>query len=1291
MQALLSLIDTSENAQRAIRLCAARQMAIMHRTHEVILDEAILNEGGFSTDFGGYGSYSRVGVGATFRDRWKISGLDEPRQQVFSRLTVYFNGSDWVRPLQEQIDLVIRCGGLVAEQPESADIVVEGKNSPALTSVPDSALLVNELTFLRALPAVRKPSTGKAPGGKKLSDEAAALWRLLSMRDESSIRQGLILAFGLDSAVEELLIGTEVNAENGELMRNKRFSGSGVAQPFLDAALYGLLSNAAEGSLAGQLRSEIRKVDISLPFLPELTGFDALQELELRLEDDFNASNLQDLGRLPCLKSLSILPKKDEYGHWGSSPVLSSLDGLDAPVLEKISVVKTSLKDCNALSDCGQLKSVDFSLNRELSDIDGLAACADSLTDLVLRDCEGVSTLDPVANATQLKRVDLCGSGITSVSALSNSGGIEYIDISSCPRLTSLRGLEDLVLDAEGRGEFSVYDCESLTSLVGLPKLGPSYQCLNISDLHKLASLDGIESASCVSIIKANGAGISDLSPLSNLQNLKNLDFSDCPALTDVSALAGLKQLESVDLSGCFQLKELPAHWAADLQSLEIRNCAALRSLGALPASLLRIGSYSWRSEHLELEGLTSLESLEGLEQTTVIQNVTNIDLSGCNKLTSLRGLEKASGLEMIALPASVVDAKALQHCRNLKITIDASDLVELPMNLVQALEIFPRLSLVVSDGRNLEHASVLAHLQHLESLDLGSCAKIQDLNWLIGLAELRELKLPMRNPLVTKLKLGKGDNLPRVRKLQQQLCVHLGLPLPSHLSVDKPAQKGSGGRKPGALSLRELKPLLTALDLNVVGQGLARLRAEGDPHLYDQLIDGCDSSQAFSSDSEAIGKIFKAVKASFRPMARWVLVSILAAAPKEASQAVALRESMRDINLDFRGWGANAEVPGLTGFIRAEKISLIACPATSLLAVDGLKELRELSITDAPNLTSLQGLEAAKELSKISLSNCQKLKDLSALAGKNSLSKQGHLDFSTVAPIENLDFMETLGPLESLEILVTPSVDLGLLREKQTIAKLTLHCLGGLPELSSLVHVKELEYYQAEHYQATTGSKSRWPHGGASNADESPSELLTWHVELPQLESLTLNGGMHDFSSLLAPNLRTLVCWGIRTHGATILPHLRGLAQVTDFTFYSTRIASLDGLQGSQVTELNLGSLEGTIEDLTALRDMPALRTLTLPRGQNVLTLDALQKISGCSQIEHLSLPNYVGSLDFLTGWDGLRILDLQNSGMLIDLEVLIALPLLETVLLRGAQLKRDSWPEALQSKLEYVRVRAF
>lgn len=1291
MQALLSLIDTNENARRAIRLCASRQLSITHKTHEVMLSDEIINEGGFSIDFGGYGSYSRVGLGATFRDRWKISGLDEPRQQVFRQLAVYFNGSEWVKPLQELIDLVIRSGGLVAEQPESADIVVAGKDSPALTSVPDSALLVNELTFLRALPVWRKPATAKVPRAKKLTDEAAALWRLLSMRDEASIRQGLILAFGLDSAVEEVLVGTEVNPESGELIRNKRFSGSGVAQPFLDAALYGLLSNATEGSLAGQLRSEIRKIDISLPFLPELTGFDALEELELKLEDEFNASSLQDLGRLPCLKSLRILPKKDEYGYWGSWPVLSSLDGLDAPVLEKISVVKTGLKDCNALLDCRQLKSVDFSLNRELSNIDGLAACANSLTDLVLRDCEGISTLDPIANAKQLESVMLRACGISSVSALSSSCEIKYIDITNCSKLTSLQGLESLELNGEGQEEFSISGCESLTSLLGLPILGPSYRRLNISDLHGLKSLAGIENASCVTTITARDAAISDLSPLSSLQSLKSLDFSDCSALTDVSVLGGLRQLESVDLSGCIQLKELPAHWEADLESLEIRNCAALRSLGTLPASLLRIGSYSWRSEHLELDGLASLESLEGLEQTTVIQNVTSIDLSGCNKLTSLIGLEKVSGLEKISLPASVVDAKALQHCRNLKITVDASDLVELPMSLVQALEIFPRLSLVVSHGKGLENASVLANLQHLEILDLGSCTQIRDLSWLIGLAELRELKLSTLNPLVSKLKLGNSDNLPRVRKLQQQLCAHLGLPLPSHLSPDKPAQKGSGDRKPGALSLREVKPLLTASDLNVVRQGLARLRAEGDPYLYDQLIDGCDSSQAFSGDSEAIGKIFKAVKASFRPMARWVLVSILAAAPRESSQAAALRESMSDINLDFRGWGADAEVPDLTGFVGAEKISLIACSAVSLLALDGLKELRELSIIDAPHLISLQGLEAAQELSKISLSNCRKLKDLSALAGKSSLFKQGHLDFSTVAPIENLDFIETLGPLESLEVLVAPNADLGLLHEKKTISKLTLHCLGGLPDLSSLVHVKELEYYQAAADSGAAGSRSCWPYGGENNAEESQPELLTWQVELPELESLTLNGGMHDFSSLLAPRLGTLVCWGLRTYGSTILPHLRGLSQVTDFTFYSTRITSLDGLQGSHATELNLGSLEGNVRDLTALRDMPALRTLTLPRGQNVLTLDALENMSGLRQVENLSLPNYIGSLDFLAGWDGLRVLDLQNSGMLVDLDVLISLPLLETVLLRGAHLKRDSWPEALQSKLEYVRVRAF
>ena len=47
---------------------------------------------------------------------------------------------------------------------------------------------------------------------------------------------------------------------------------------------------------------------------------------------------------------------------------------------------------------------------------------------------------------------------------------------------------------------------------------------------------------------------------------------------------------------------------------------------------------------------------------------------------------------------------------------------------------------------------------------------------------------------------------------------------------------------------------------------------------------------------------------------------------------------------------------------------------------------------------------------------------------------------------------------------------------------------------------------------------------------------------------------------------------------------------------------------------------------------------------------------------------------------------LDLRNSGELTDLETLCGLPSLVEIRLRGSAMKRDTWPKALQGRLDFM-----
>lgn len=1289
MQALLHLIDTPDHARRAVALCEEKECSITHRTHDVDLDDGIILSGGFSINFGGYGSYSRVGFGPTFRNRWGLSGIEEPRQQSFAQLVVCFVGSEWARPMAEQAELVSRHGGQVTDSPAEANIIVLGKQAVAPEALAATVLVVDEMVFHRALPAARSSKTGKATRSKALTGEAAALWKLFSLRDESAIRQGLVLAFGLEEGPSELLAGIEINPASGELIRNKRFTGTGPAQPFLDAALYGLLSVAPDDTPAAELRNSVRKIDLCLPFMVELTGFDAVTELTLRLEDEFRASDLLDWGPFPSLQRLTIQPRKEEGGYWGGNwPQLTSLDGLNAPALTELTVTKTDLQNCDALLQCQQLTHVDLSNNRNLTRINGLAQSIGTLSVLLLRDCVALESLAPLTGATALQEVDLYSCAIPSVEVLGSSLNLNDLILENCSQLVSLKGLAHLTLCGKGNPTYDLTGCDALTSLEGLPKLDKSYEQLNISYLTALNSLSGIENATYIDTLNASGTAISDLAPLLALENLRELDLSGCEAVRDASPLGQHKQLQSVDFSNCAALTSLPENWASALEGLNLDGCAALRSLGNLPASVNRISRYSWRGETVEMNGLSALGSLQPLAATGLSALVTTLNLGGCTALHSLAGLEAFDKLESLTLPHSISDASALANCRNLKINLDAGQLTALPLALTQALAVLPRLSLNIFQAEDLEDVNALAALSSLESLNLYSCSAIKALGGLAGLAELRELTLPPKSPATKGMKNTRLDSQVQVRKFQQQLCSDLGLPLPAHLGKASAGKSTAKKRAAGGLSVKELKPLLTSPDVAEVSKGLARLQAEGDAALFDELTEDCDPDQAFTGDSLAIGKLFKAVKAANRPLARWALASILSMAPAEAAHAVSLRHTMRQLVLEFGGLDAALAMPSLSGFTVLEKMVLNQCPATDLDCLSGLVHLRELDVRDAPALTSLNGLEAATALESLSLRDCPQLADLSALAGKHKLGQQGNLDLSSLAPLQTLDFLRDMTPPESLELLVTASADLGPLRDQPAITSLALHCLETLPDLSPLVHLEKLEYYREKPPAPKKVSKA-WPFAASDEdeEDETPPPLLHWNYLLPRLTRLEINGGAHDFSGLQAPGLKTVTSWGRWAQGQTLLANLRGLGHAEDFSFWSTSIASLDGLQGSTLKELNLGSLEGRLEDLAALAGMPNLCRLTLPAQPEVLNADALHALPPLPLIENLTVQGYSGSLAFLEGWASLQTLDLQQSGAMTDLETLIALPALETILLRGAHLKRNAWPEALQAKLEYVR----
>ena len=133
------------------------------------------------------------------------------------------------------------------------------------------------------------------------------------------------------------------------------------------------------------------------------------------------------------------------------------------------------------------------------------------------------------------------------------------------------------------------------------------------------------------------------------------------------------------------------------------------------------------------------------------------------------------------------------------------------------------------------------------------------------------------------------------------------------------------------------------------------------------------------------------------------------------------------------------------------------------------------------------------------------------------------------------------------------------------------------------------------------------------------------------------------------------------------------------DLHSYLTEVQSIDSLVESQLSELDVSNFPGSFE---AIKVIKTLRRLRLPRS---LTSQRVEQLTACDTITNLDMNGFSGSLGFLAGWNALFALDLRDSGNLTGIEVLLTLPALQSVRLKGAQLKRDAWPKPLQDRMTY------
>lgn len=891
---------------------------------------------------------------------------------------------------------------------------------------------------------------------------------------------------------------------------------------------------------------------------------------------------------------------------------------------------------------------------------------------VTLRSLEGL-------HAPQLEEARLAQLGLQDVSALASCVSLRVVDLSSNPELGSLRGLDS---STQSLQELRLKGCTSLADIEAL-RGAAELRSLDLEGCEALKSLDALKASgqltkialkNCASLISLQGLVGSELQPHGSDASIGRFSLRNCKSIT---SLRGLPRLS--DQFRILELENMPG--LKSLEGIEAASCVTQMTLG--DASLVDLNSVQelTRLQTVEMYRLTSLVDLEALSQ---LPDLNSVQVRYCSSLTALACAWSAP-LSRLAIDA----CPSLLSLGSLPTTLQEMELYATPaITTLHGLEGARHLKVLRCGDFLTDVAAVTSHL-HLQVVCNPSYPRAQvdniinayggvpqlrleitaisepDLRWLTQLPGLCRVWLDEACAKANGLEQQEYGSLADVQKLQRKICRAHKLPLPPHL---KPARSSTKADTAG-LSLKELKAFLTAADPVQVSEGLSHLKESGDPTLYDQAVDGMDPAAAYSGDSRAMGRLFKDVKADGRLLARWALTSVLADAPDAATQAVAARQRISALSLVQgrdapNSWTAvqsprqpalqGLVMPQLSGFTGLEDLSLQGLAVTDLAWIGDVPSLRHLTLKDLPHLVSLRGLAGVAQIVSIAIEDCPQVQDCSDLRHLGQLKGEGwrKLNLRHLGSLRDLGFVSGMSSLGAIELRVAEGADLSGFSNAASIGEVNLELDSWNVDLKHLRHVRKLHVRQE-------GS------GEASSEHD-------WSYDWPSMEELYIGNGQHRFAGLQAPALKRVTLYGSASS-------LRGLGAFSRLEGSLSGVGSIDALVESRVADLDLSRFKGSFEPVSRIQ---SLRRLALP---STLSQEQIQALAPCTQIVNLTAQRFNGSLSFLKGWDALVTLDLRDSGQLFDLEVLLDLPALNQIRLKGAQMKRESWPAELQDRMSY------
>jgi len=469
----------------------------------------------------------------------------------------------------------------------------------------------------------------------ELKQNTTKIKKFLKQRDYDAIDTGIELARALNepAVFETLLAGVMIGPGkwgHGNLVRNKNFTGTGPAQPFLDYVLWNLIGYAPQRSNIDssikisnitEIILEWEKKDIKWKNIPPaISNFKKLTKLEIKGESEWD-------------DWVDWTDNGDSVAQGGT---LENFDGIsELTSLTHLSINNSVIENLDFLSTHTKLISLRINCCSYLKNIHGVINCK-KLTALCIKDCASLENVDGLINCTKLVG---CGCGMGSTST------VKCLNFEGCFSLKNVNGL----INAKKLTNVNFSKCSTLEDIDGL------VNCTNITDINLgwdggelITSLDGLANKKKIKQL--------NLGPCNSLENIEGL--GSCTNLTDLT----LREVYDIgSLSNCKKLESLTIR-RSDVDITPIMKLKYLKSL-SLDDCELNIAPWLIKGNqyfNLEERSLISayqnkislVVALNNNDKKTLSEykNETSIDLSSCSGLTSVNGLagfDKLSDLDL--------------------------------------------------------------------------------------------------------------------------------------------------------------------------------------------------------------------------------------------------------------------------------------------------------------------------------------------------------------------------------------------------------------------------------------------------------------------------------------------------------------------------------------------------------------------------------------------------------------------------------------------------------------------